>query len=137
MQLTYTLNEIGKAADLLEKVIADGHKQLSFHGEMGAGKTTLISALCKKLGVNDAVSSPTFSIINEYASEQYGPIYHLDLYRLQSEREAIDAGVEDVLLSGNICLVEWPDIAPDLTRDAKSCTIEILSENKRKLTINL
>jgi tRNA threonylcarbamoyladenosine biosynthesis protein TsaE len=85
----------------------------AFHGEMGAGKTTFIHALCEQKGVTDRVGSPTFSIINEY---QYpaGKIFHIDLYRLKDEEEALRAGVEDVLYSGELCLVEWPDRAPGI-----------------------
>ncbi len=85
----------------------------AFHGEMGAGKTTFIHALCDLKGVTDTVGSPTFSIINEY---QYpgGKIFHIDLYRLKDEEEALRAGVEDVLYSGELCLVEWPDRAPGI-----------------------
>jgi tRNA threonylcarbamoyladenosine biosynthesis protein TsaE len=80
---------------------------------MGAGKTTFIHALCDGKGVKDTVGSPTFSIINEY---QYpgGKIFHIDLYRLKDEEEALRAGVEDVLYSGELCLVEWPDRAPGI-----------------------
>jgi len=85
----------------------------AFHGEMGAGKTTFIHALCNIMKVSSTVSSPTFSIINEYSSPA-GPVYHLDLYRLKSEEEAVRAGVEDCLYSGNTCLVEWPERAPAL-----------------------
>jgi tRNA threonylcarbamoyladenosine biosynthesis protein TsaE len=80
---------------------------------MGAGKTTFIHTLCSLKGVKDTVGSPTFSIINEY---QYpgGEIFHIDLYRLKDEEEALRAGVEDVLYSGELCLVEWPDRAPGI-----------------------
>jgi tRNA threonylcarbamoyladenosine biosynthesis protein TsaE len=80
---------------------------------MGAGKTTFIHALCQLKGVTDMVGSPTFSIINEYQFPG-GKIFHLDLYRLKDEEEALRAGVEDVLYSGELCLVEWPDRAPGI-----------------------
>jgi tRNA threonylcarbamoyladenosine biosynthesis protein TsaE len=85
----------------------------AFHGEMGAGKTTFIHALCSLKGVTDTVGSPTFPIINEYEYPG-GKIYHIDLYRLKDEEEALRAGVEDVLYSGELCLVEWPDRAPGI-----------------------
>ncbi|MET0244649.1 MAG: tRNA (adenosine(37)-N6)-threonylcarbamoyltransferase complex ATPase subunit type 1 TsaE [Flavitalea sp.] len=88
-------------------------KVFAFHGEMGAGKTTFITKLSAALGVTGSVSSPTFSIINEYSTGA-GKIYHLDLYRLKSTEEAVLAGVEDVLFSGNTCFVEWPEKAPEL-----------------------
>lgn len=87
--------------------IADGHKIFLFFGNMGVGKTTFIKAICKELGVDDVVQSPTYSIVNEYKSPQ-GPVYHFDFYRLKNETEALDLGFEDYL-SGNFCLIEWPE----------------------------
>ena len=81
---------------------------------MGAGKTTFIHALCENLGVTSTIGSPTYSIINEYKTANDQTIYHMDWYRLQDEEEALQAGVEDALFSGNLCLVEWPDRAPAL-----------------------
>lgn len=136
MESIYGIDQIDEAANLLLQLIENGHRKLAFEGEMGAGKTTLISALCKLLDVEDAVSSPTFAIINEYFSPKYGAIYHMDLYRLSGELEAENAGVEDMMLSDAICLVEWPKIAPNMTSGAIRCKIEIMPENKRKLSIN-
>src|SRR5690606_40802538 len=79
-----------------------------FYGNMGAGKTTLINALCRALNVQDHTSSPTFSIVNEYASP-HGSLYHFDFYRLKNETEAFDMGYEEYFYSGNYCFVEWPD----------------------------
>jgi tRNA threonylcarbamoyladenosine biosynthesis protein TsaE len=79
-----------------------------FYGEMGAGKTTLIKAVARQLGVREPMSSPTFSLVNEYASPS-GPLYHVDLYRLQGEREILDIGMEEYFSSGAYCLVEWPE----------------------------
>lgn len=87
---------------------SDKRKIWLFYGEMGAGKTTLIKAIAKQLGVREPMSSPTFSLVNEYASPQ-GPVYHVDLYRLQEEREIVDIGMEEYLSSGAYCLVEWPE----------------------------
>jgi tRNA threonylcarbamoyladenosine biosynthesis protein TsaE len=95
-------------------------KLFAFHGEMGAGKTTLITALCKEKGVKDVISSPTFSIINEYCflqNDSKKKIYHLDLYRLNSMEEIIQAGVEDCIYSGDICFIEWPEKAPELLKE--------------------
>ncbi len=94
---------------LLEELI-NTNKLIFFSGEMGAGKTTLIKEFCKFLGVKDEVSSPTFSLVNEYESD-IGPIYHFDLYRIQSEEELYDIGYEDYFFSGYLCLVEWPEMA--------------------------
>lgn len=100
----------------------------AFYGEMGAGKTTFINAVCRVLGVEDVTSSPSFSIINEYRSETTAElIYHFDCYRLEDEREAEDIGVEDYFESGAICLIEWPEridnLLPDHTVrvDLKEC----------------
>jgi tRNA threonylcarbamoyladenosine biosynthesis protein TsaE len=112
MELHFHLEEIETAARQFWRRFPAG-KVFAFHGDMGAGKTTFIHALCNLKGVKDTVGSPTFSIINEY---QYpdGKIYHIDLYRLKDEEEALRTGVEDVLYSGELCLVEWPDRAPGI-----------------------
>lgn len=79
-----------------------------FEGEMGAGKTTFIKAICREMGVSDSVSSPTFSIVNEYESRDGKRIYHFDFYRIKDESEALDIGFYEYLDSGNLCLIEWP-----------------------------
>jgi len=113
------------------------YKQYSvwaLHGEMGSGKTTFIHALCEVLHVKDVVSSPTFAIINEYRSAVAGIIYHMDWYRLKNEEEAMQAGIEDALLSGNLCLIEWPDKASGLLPDdVLNIYIETIDENTRKI----
>ncbi|NOS54775.1 MAG: tRNA (adenosine(37)-N6)-threonylcarbamoyltransferase complex ATPase subunit type 1 TsaE [Cyclobacteriaceae bacterium] len=86
-------------------------------GEMGAGKTTLAKSICRELSVNEVVSSPTFSIINEYKTSQGKSIFHFDFYRLKSEVEAYDIGVNEYFESGNICLVEWAEKIPSLIPD--------------------
>lgn len=113
---TYGLTELPAIANQLAGFLRD-NKVMSFEGDLGAGKTTLIKALCQVLGVQDAVSSPTFSLVNEYlAIGETGrsSIYHIDLYRLTNEEEAINAGIEEHLYSGSICLVEWPQRAPSI-----------------------
>ena len=137
MVVEFELTEIKDAArDLLQYAC---HKKVyAFHGEMGAGKTTLIHAICDELGVKDVVGSPTFSIINEYVKNDGEVVYHLDLYRLKDESEAVSAGVEDCLYSGNLCLVEWPEkavgIFPD---DTVHCYLKSTGNNERNLQINL
>jgi tRNA threonylcarbamoyladenosine biosynthesis protein TsaE len=116
MDLNFTLENIVQAAKQLLAETGSG-RIFAFHGEMGAGKTTFINALCKALQVEDSISSPTFSIINQYATADGKTIYHMDLYRLKSEQEAINAGVEDCLFSGNTCFVEWPEKAPGIFPD--------------------
>ena len=112
-----------------------------FYGEMGAGKTTLIEALCAAKGVKERTSSPTFSIINQYGYTENGEektIYHIDLYRLNDEEEIIQAGVEDCVYSGAICLVEWPQKAPDLFDEtAAKIFIEPLDDKHRSVKLVL
>jgi len=112
MNLTFTLDEIQSVAKLFIQLVTH-RKIFAFHGQMGAGKTTFIHALCDEWQVKDIVSSPTFSIINEYESNT-GRIFHIDLYRLTDMEEAIHAGVEECICSGNRCLVEWPERAAAL-----------------------
>ena len=90
-------------------VAMGGHKLFAFYGEMGAGKTTFIKALCDELGVIDVVNSPTFAIANDYETALGDHIYHFDFYRLKTPQEALDFGVEDYFYSGHICFMEWPD----------------------------
>jgi tRNA threonylcarbamoyladenosine biosynthesis protein TsaE len=137
MELIFTLEEIHKAAQKLLAHIGV-HKVFAFNGEMGAGKTTFIHALCEELEVIDTISSPTFSIINQYKTKNGETIYHMDLYRLKDQEEAVNAGVEDCLFSNNICLIEWPDKTPDIfPQDTLRITITILDTNRRKMQINL
>lgn len=130
----FTLSEINTvAAALWQK--ASGCKVWALYAPMGSGKTTFVHALCKEvLQVSDAVSSPTFAIINEYQSAVAGIIYHIDLYRLKNAEEAMQAGVEDCLLSGNLCLVEWPELAPEiLPENALRIYIETINETTRRI----
>lgn len=113
MQIEYSLNEIKKISERLWENYA--HKKVwAFHADMGAGKTTLIHAICNHLKITHAVNSPTFAIIKEYKSPFAKNIFHMDWYRLKDEEEAIQAGVEDVLHSGNYCFIEWPEKAAAL-----------------------
>ena len=111
----------------------------AFHGAMGSGKTTFIHALCDVKKVKDVVGSPTFSIINEYAYEENGKekmIYHIDLYRLSNEEEAVRAGVEDCLYGDHTCLVEWPEKAPGILPDNTiHVYIELVDSETRRLKI--
>jgi tRNA threonylcarbamoyladenosine biosynthesis protein TsaE len=112
MEWSFDLPDIGKAAKKFWES-TDQNKVFAVHGEMGAGKTTFIHALCDELGVSSQIGSPTFSIINEY-DYPGGKVFHIDLYRLNDEEEAFRAGVEEALYSGEICLVEWPEKAAGL-----------------------
>ena len=119
MEWNFSLSTINEVAKEFWKA-TDGKLTFAFHGEMGAGKTTFIHALCDAKGVKDVVGSPTFSIINEYEYDCDGTkkaLFHIDLYRIKDEEEALRAGVEDALYSGYMCLVEWPEKAPGIFPD--------------------
>jgi tRNA threonylcarbamoyladenosine biosynthesis protein TsaE len=137
MDVNFALADIDAAALRFAEAVR-GHNVLAFHGEMGAGKTTFINAVCKTLGVVGVVLSPTFSIINQYATDNGAIIYHMDLYRLKNNVEAIDAGVEDALFSGHLCFVEWPEKAPDVLPD-EVLHVNIISTgaNTRKVSFSL
>lgn len=107
-----SISELNSAAKALFNFSGDA-KIFVFEGEMGAGKTTFIKTVCEELGVKDVVSSPTFSIINEYATSA-APVYHFDFYRIKNIREAYDIGYEEYFYSGNICLIEWPELVAEL-----------------------
>ena len=131
MTLTYELSEIDGIAKLLLSKVKS--KTLLFYGEMGAGKTTLIKALIKALGSNDIVSSPTFSLVNEYHTNQ-GKIYHFDFYRIEDETEALDMGFEDYLDSDSWKLIEWPQKIENLLEaDMQKVEVFIENMNTRKL----
>ena len=107
-----SLNAIADAAREFVAQIGT-HRVFAFYGNMGAGKTTFIKAICNELGVRDDVNSPTFAIVNEYASNM-GPVYHFDFYRINKLSEALDIGLEDYLYSGCLCIMEWPENIEEL-----------------------
>lgn len=128
------LSELPKAAArILEE--ANGNRIFLFYAAMGIGKTTLIKELCKQLGVNENVSSPTFSIVNEYEVKEKR-IYHFDFYRLKDEHEAFDLGYEEYFYSGNHCFVEWPEKIENLL-PINAVSIYINENNKQERTISL
>jgi tRNA threonylcarbamoyladenosine biosynthesis protein TsaE len=137
MDAIFGLGQIKKVAAAVWK--EGRHKKIwAFYAVMGAGKTTFIHALCEELGVNAAISSPTFAIINEYKSVVAGTIFHMDWYRLKNEEEAVNAGVEDSLLSGQLCLVEWPENAAGLLPDDTfHIHIEVLDHETRRIYTGL
>ncbi|GAA4303092.1 tRNA (adenosine(37)-N6)-threonylcarbamoyltransferase complex ATPase subunit type 1 TsaE [Compostibacter hankyongensis] len=137
MEITFDLEGLPAAARELWQQHPDA-RVFAFYGPMGAGKTTFIKALCRIKNVEDATSSPTFSLINEYGYTETGGearrLYHMDLYRLRDEAEAIQAGVEDCLYSGSICLVEWPEHAAALLPDdTVAVSLSVLPDQRRLL----
>ena len=134
MEITFSLEEIDAAA---AKVIAAGLKNIVlFHGTMGAGKTTFIKALAKQLDIQDIASSPTFSLVNEYIAGNGKPVYHFDLYRLNTEEEAYDMGIDEYFYSGSLCLIEWPEKTPNLIPlDHTGITIKQLPNGLRHITL--
>lgn len=135
--MDFNLNEINLIA---KKFLSNslGYKIFTFTGDLGSGKTTLIGAICKEMGVIETVTSPTYSLIHEYESKNKEIIYHIDVYRLTSLEEAIDAGVEECIYSGEICMVEWPSkISNLLPVEIVASEIFVLNENCRKLVIKL
>ena len=135
MNVIFSLDQLEEVA---KQIIAQNpNKVILFHGEMGVGKTTLIKQLCKTLGVTEATSSPTFSLVNEYQTTSNQIVYHFDFYRLNKEEEALDMGVDDYLYSGNWCFIEWAEKIPNLIPDEHSViTIELLSDGKRSLKLS-
>lgn len=115
MQITIrSIDEIPAAAKEFVAAIAD-RRVFAFYGEMGAGKTTFVQAICKELGVEDVINSPTFAIVNEYAlpSGEY-PIYHFDFYRIKRLEEVYDMGYEEYFYGGGLCFIEWPELIDEL-----------------------
>jgi tRNA threonylcarbamoyladenosine biosynthesis protein TsaE len=127
MFFKYRLEEIKAAADYLDKNIKTSI--VCFNGPMGSGKTTLISALCSKWNIKDLVSSPTFSIVNQYETLNKGTLFHFDFYRLNNIEEALDIGIEEYLDSGCICLIEWGERIKRLLPENINIVEVILEEN--------
>ena len=113
-----------------------GHSLIAFYAPMGAGKTTFTTAVCKELGVQeDAVSSPTFAIVNEYRTGDGEPVYHFDFYRIERPEEALDIGLYDYLDSGALCLMEWPEnIDPLLPEETLRIHIDVNPDGSRTLS---
>lgn len=133
------LEALPEAAEKFIGLMGD-HTVFAFNGEMGAGKTTFISALSRALGVTeDIASSPSFAIVNEYRSDTTAElIYHFDLYRLKNLEEALEIGIEDYFDSGALCLIEWPDRAADvLPLDTVNVTVEADSAGGRRLVVDI
>lgn len=134
-RLAVSLNELSAVARWIISQVGNGI--ILFNGDMGAGKTTLIKAICKQLEVEDEVSSPTYSLVNEYYSPTAGTIYHFDFYRLRQEEEAMDMGVDEYLYSGHLCLIEWAEnIRNLLPHDCAVVNIRV-NEDKRDFELKI
>jgi tRNA threonylcarbamoyladenosine biosynthesis protein TsaE len=132
LKIVFSLDEISEVSK--EILSQNPKKVILFYGEMGAGKTTLIKALAKSIGVNDATSSPTFSLVNEYQTDSEDFVYHFDVYRLKNESEAYDMGMEEYLYSGHWCFIEWAEKIPTLIPNEHSIIkIKSLSNGDREL----
>ncbi len=130
-----SINDLPEAADAILEAL-NGRSIVAFWGEMGAGKTTLIRALCDRLGVTDTVTSPTFALVNEYHTETGEPIYHFDFYRINRIEEVFDFGYEEYFYSGNLCLIEWPEkIEGLLPEETLSVRIRITGDDSRTIDI--
>ena len=130
------LDNIREAAKQFIANIGDS-TVFAFYGKMGAGKTTFVKAVCEELGVNDVITSPTFSIVNEYRSEQTGElIYHFDFYRVKKIEEVYDMGFEDYFYSGALCFIEWPELCEEVLPD-DTVKVSIKEEPDGSRTITL
>ena len=134
MEVVFSIDELENVA---QKIIAQNpNKVILFNGEMGVGKTTLIKKLCCLLGVEGATSSPTFSLVNEYQTITNQIVYHFDCYRLKSETEALDMGIDEYLYSGNWCFIEWSEKIETLLPEVHSVVnIKLQSDGKRLLVL--
>ena len=131
-----TLDNIREAAKQFIANIGDS-TVVAFYGNMGAGKTTFVKAVCEELGVDDVITSPTFSIVNEYRSEQTGElIYHFDFYRVKKIEEVYDMGFEDYFYSGALCFIEWPELCEEVLPD-DTVKVSINEEPDGSRTITL
>jgi tRNA threonylcarbamoyladenosine biosynthesis protein TsaE len=129
-----SLNDLPAAAQSILNFAGD-EKIFLFYGQMGAGKTTLINALCRELGVTENTSSPTFAIVNEYRAPK-GNIFHFDFYRLKNQVEAMDIGFEEYVDSGKYCFIEWPEKIPDLLPlHHLRISINVTGEQSREIAV--
>ena len=133
MLLSYSEKDLPTIAiQLLENISS---KIWLFYGDMGSGKTTLIKQIIKQLGVDDVVSSPTFSLVNEYSSRKGETLYHFDFYRIKNEIEALDIGIDDYFYADNYCFIEWPEkIENLLPLNAVAIYITVNADGSRNLT---
>jgi tRNA threonylcarbamoyladenosine biosynthesis protein TsaE len=134
MNTIYSLEDLSEVAAAI--IASAKNKTLLFYGEMGVGKTTLIKEICKQLDVIDKISSPTFSLVNEYQTSKAVAIFHFDFYRITKEAEAFDIGIEEYLYNNDWCLIEWPQNVENLLPlDAIKIHLSLLQNGKRNLQL--
>jgi len=132
------LNSLDTIAEVSRRIIEEGtgYKIWVFDGQMGAGKTTLIKAICNELGIIDETSSPTFSLVNVYETKQGDEMYHFDFYRIKDEYEALDIGSDEYFYSGNFCFIEWAEKIPSLIPSKNlKISIKLGSNNSRIISV--
>ncbi|XOV91323.1 MAG: tRNA (adenosine(37)-N6)-threonylcarbamoyltransferase complex ATPase subunit type 1 TsaE [Bacteroidota bacterium] len=130
-----SIEDLNEVTSTLKEKLND-YKIVCLNGDLGAGKTTLVKELAKALDIIDTVSSPTFSIINEYEDLRHDPVFHFDFYRLKDEEEALDIGLEEYLYSGNVCLIEWANMFPGLIPSKHlEININLVDEMNREITL--
>ncbi len=130
------IQELDAVAQRFWELVKD-RRVLAFYGQMGAGKTTFITALCRVLGVEDTVNSPTFTLVNEYEAGDGMPIWHFDFYRIERLEEALDIGFEEYLYGDGLCLIEWPEnIGPLLPEDCLKVRLEVTGDDRRRISFD-
>jgi len=137
MSLTLFLNDLTNIPDVAKQILeyTSPHKKFAFYADMGVGKTTLIKELSLQLDVVDVVSSPTFSIVNEYQTKNKSRVYHFDFYRLEEEQEAYDMGYEEYFFSDDYCFIEWPEKIPSLIGEDMVIVKMHIEETKRVIEV--
>ena len=134
MNIIYSLEDLSEVAAAI--IASVKNKTLLFYGEMGVGKTTLIKEICKQLNVLDKISSPTFSLVNEYQTSKKEAVFHFDFYRIINEEEALDMGIEEYLYNNDWCLIEWPQNVENLLPlDSVEIHLSIIENGQRNLQI--
>ena len=136
MERIIIIESIDGIADAAKRFLEEiaGNNIVALYGAMGAGKTTLTKAICKELGIDDSVTSPTFTIINEYRTPEDEPVYHFDFYRIEKLSEAFDIGFEEFIESGSLCLIEWPEnVEQILPKNTLKVKIEVTEDGCRRL----
>jgi tRNA threonylcarbamoyladenosine biosynthesis protein TsaE len=132
------LDNLDEVAEIIRKSILPERNVVCFYGPMGSGKTTLIAEICKQIGVTDAVSSPTFALINEYRTDCDDTVFHFDFYRTEKLSEVFDLGYEEYFYSDSTCLIEWPEKIEELLPEHYAkIEINVIDTSEREYTISL